>query len=386
MSQKPLARKYSAFLVLGFTGVVALLWLTRPEPQLDLAAERRMQVDVVEVVSESFQPQRQLSGTLQPVQRAQLRFEVDGVLAQQFVEPGQAVTVGEMLLKLHDADYADSAREANARLQQERLAITRDRTLLKLAQENVALQQQEVARQDKLGNASLASGSSRDAAHRQLLQLQAEAARLQHSIDSADARLAIQHAAANRAQRNLERTQLRAPFAGVVNSIGVEVGDFVAARDVALEVVDVSQLEFYGELDGEAAAQLSLGQAVALQSGEGKYQATIIALQPVAKANTATHALHARLDNPGLLAGSLATITLPLTLIASAHMVPAEAVVRADGETFVFVVSDKILQRRNVVLGPREGGQQVVLEGVQAGEIIIARDGAALMDGQVVEY
>lgn len=386
MSQKPLARKYSAFLALSFIAVIVLLWLTKPEPQLELAPERRMQVDVAEVVVKSFQPRRTLSGYLQPVQSAGLRFEVDGRLSERLFEPGQAVADGQILLRLDDADHADTAGEAHARLQQEVLAVERDRTLLTLAKNATALQQQEVSRQEKLGDASLASRAALDAARRQLLQLQAEEVRLQHSIDSAAARLAIYQTAANRAQRHLERAQLRAPFEGVINSVAVEVGDFVAARDVVLELVDLTQLEFYGELDGGAVAQLHLGQVIELTIEAEVLQGEIVSLQPVANTTTSTHALRVRIDNRGLVAGSLATASLPLALIENALVVPIEAVVRADGEAFVFVVKDKQLQRRVVVLGPRQGDQQVVRDGVNAGDVIVARDGAALSHGQVVEF
>ncbi len=386
MSQKPLARKYSAFLALGFVALIVLLWLTHPEPVLELAPERRMQVDVAEVTQASFQPMRRLSGYLQPRRTAELRFEVDGVIASQGVEVGQPVTTGQVLLTLHDADHADLAREAAARLQQETLAVARDRRLLQLAADNVSLQQQEVARQEKLGDQSLASRSALDTARRLLLQLQAEQAQLQFSVDSAEARLAIQRSAAQRAQRNLERSQLRAPFAGIVNQIAVEEGDYIGARDIALTLVDLSQLEFYGEVEGDVARQLALGQEVMLDVDGRQLPAEIIALQAAANITTATHTIRLRLDNPGLVAGSLATAQLPLQQIDNALVVPSEAIVRADGEIFVFIVNYKTLERRKVVLGPRQSNQQVVLQGVNKGDIVVARDGAALAHGQVVDH
>lgn len=66
------------------------------------------------------------------------------------------------------------------------------------------------------------------------MKLQAEEARLQYSVDSANARIMIRQAELNKAERNLGRTKLVAPFDGVVNAVFFEVGDYAASGQIAV--------------------------------------------------------------------------------------------------------------------------------------------------------
>ena len=73
----------------------------------------------MDVVSRTnLDPHELVSGRLQPVRRAWLRFEVDGRVAERRVEPGQSVTAGDVLLTLDDQDYRDVLIQTEADWQQ----------------------------------------------------------------------------------------------------------------------------------------------------------------------------------------------------------------------------------------------------------------------------
>lgn len=386
MQKKPLAYKYTLFLAVGIVLLVALIIVTRPRPEAQQTELPPVRVEVAPVELHDLRPGVRVGGYLRPLRQARLQFQVEGRLRQRLVEPGVQVTQGDVLLRLEPGDYGDLLTEAKAQLEVERAAVARDRRLLQLAERNRALQQAEVARQERLGTASLSSKAALDAARQRLLQLEAEEAQLRYSVDSAAARLDRLAAAARRARRNFDRTTLRAPFPGTVNRIMVDVGDDVAANEVVLELLDLSRLEFYAEIDRAVVARLARGQSIEVWVGEQVYRAEIVALQPHPDPDTYTYALRARFDNPGIVSGAAAEARLLLPELKQVTVVPASALVRDDGQVYVFVVEDGVLQRRQVKSGPRQGDRQVVVAGVEAGEQVVSRGGASLSDGLKVQY
>lgn len=386
MDKKPIALKYTLLLAIGIALIIGLLIATKPEPDQQRRELPPMQVSVTQARLADIQPQVVVGGLLQPAQQARLQFQVEGRVEQRLVEPGQRVNKGDELLRLEAGDYLDSKNEAAARLQQEQAAVERDKRLLALAERNVELQQQEVARQKRLGTDSLSSRAALDAAQQRLIQLEGEREQLLYAVNSSDARLAIQQANVQRATRNWQRTRLSAPFAGVVNQVRVKAGDNIAAKDLVVELIDLNTLEFYAEIEAANAGQLQLGQTIELMINGQAHEAQIIALQQSPDPETYSYALRAGLTNPGVLPGTAAEARLRLPIQEQVVVVPVAAIVHDDGQSHVFVINDHSLHKRPVSLGLRQGDQQVILSGLAADERLVASGGAGLSDGLKVSY
>lgn len=373
--------------VLGVSAlIIGLLLLTAPENKPEAQPLAAVKVSPVIVRTTNIQPEVLVTGRLQPANRALLRFETSGQLAQRLVEPGQLVETGTVLLRLDDADARDSLIEASARLDMEKAAVKRDRRLLEIAVKDVLLQQQEVTRLQQLGSESLVSVSRRDQAKQKLLQLQASEAQLRYSVNTATARLDSSRAAQARATRHLARTSLSAPFMGTVNIVNVEVGDYITPSAISVELVDLDNIDLYMEVDGSTAAALSLQQTVSLQVNGEAQTGVLIAIRSDPDPETFTHAVRIRLDNKGLLPGTLGTVQLPLQMQSSALVVPVSSVLQEDGRNYVFVINKNKLERREVQTGTRDKDRIVIESGLQDGVKIVARDIAALSDGQKVEF
>jgi len=373
--------------LLGGTAlIIGLLRLTAPENKPEPQPLVAVKVSPVSVRAITIQPEVSVTGRLQPANRALLRFEISGQLAERLVEPGQLVEAGSVLLRLNDADARDTLIEAKAKLDMEKAAAGRDQRLLEIAAKDVVLQQQEVKRLQQLGSVSLVSASRRDQAKQKLLQLQANEAQLRYSVDTASARLKSAQAAQARAIRNLARTALSAPFLGTVNVVSVEVGDYITPNTVALELVDLGNIDLYIEVDGTTAAALSLQQTLSLQVNGKTQTGVLIAIRSDPDPVTFTHAVRIRLNNKSLLPGTLGTVRLPLQKQSSTLVVPVSSLLQEDGRNYVFVIDDNQLERREVKTGIRDKDRFVVESGLQAGEQIVARDIAALSDGQRVEF
>jgi RND family efflux transporter MFP subunit len=325
-----------------------------------------------------------VSGRLDPARKAALHFELSGQIEERAVEPGQAVAAGDLLLALAAGDYADALAEAEAQLTQESRNISRDRELLKLARKNYALQKNDLTRLEQLGAESLVSKSHLDEVRIQLIRLESEVAQLKASTGSADARIALKEAARNRAARNLERTRLQAPFAGTVNTVTAQSGDYVTPSQTVAELVDASMLDLYVEVRGDVAQSLSQGQAVVVTVNGSELQGEVIALQLDPDPVTFTHALRVRLSGNHARPGQVAQVRLPLQAQQGVTAIPATAVLFEEGETFVFRVQHDLLEQVAVELGSRVDQWQVVLQGIRPDDIVVTRDVAALSNGQKV--
>ena len=363
--------------------VTALLLLTRPDSKAELQPLPPTRVLTGEVRQMDIRPVARMKGKLQPARKITLHMEVSGNVTERAVEPGQQVEAGEFLLAVANGDFEDAVVQARALLRQEQDAVERDMALLALMKEKYAIQQREVQRMEKLGQESLASKSNYDSALRALLQLQEEQTRLQFSVNTAQSRLATRRSELNLAERNLERSRLNAPFAATVNAVAVDIGDYIAAGQVALELVQIDTLDLYLEITGELARVLELGQEIPVVVSGTTYVGRIHALAPDPAPLTHTHALRIRVTGTSLFPGQLAEAALPGEISRDVTVVPVSAVLREEGEAYVFSVTGETLQRLPVNPLARQDDMQVI-DGVPAGTKIVIKDVGLLADGQKV--
>ena len=370
--------------LLALAGLVALLLLTAPDKDPELQQLMVPGVRVAAVGLHDLVPAEVVSGRLDPARRAAMHFQLSGQIESRPVEPGQRVRQDELLLSLASGDYGDALTEAEARLTQESRDVERDRELLTLSQRNHGLQKNDLDRLNKLGADSLVSQSLLDEARIKLLQLQAEVARLNSSVASAESRIALKQAERNRAARNLARTQLLAPFAGIVNTVEAQVGDYVTPGDMIVELIDTSLLDLYVEVRGDVAQSLGQGDTVDVLVDGMTLPGKVIALQVDPDPVTFTHALRVRVAGTSVRPGQVAQVRLPLRELNKVTAVPVTAVLYDEGQTFVFRLDGDTLVMSAVTLGERVGDLQVVQRGVDASDRIVTHNVSALSDAQQV--
>ncbi|MDX1518604.1 MAG: biotin/lipoyl-binding protein, partial [Gammaproteobacteria bacterium] len=94
--------------------LVLMLFWTRPESKAELRPLPVARVLTTEVREMDIQPMTVLTGKLQPARHAQLRFELSGRVINRYVEPGNRVETGDVLLQIDDGDFTDKHAEAQA--------------------------------------------------------------------------------------------------------------------------------------------------------------------------------------------------------------------------------------------------------------------------------
>lgn len=384
----------SLFTFFVFVLVISLMsgawfWLdkNRPEVHAELREIPAVRVEITKVTTEDVIPLTKITGRLVPVRRTQLHFEVSGQVQERLVEPGQKVRAGDDLVRIESGDFEDVLSEMEIQFEQERLAIERDQQLLNLVNRQITLLQREINRQEKLKKQSMVSQSKIDETRRQLLGERSQQAQLQHSVKTAESRLKMRQVEINKAQRNLQRTVLKSPINATVNSVDVSVGDYVSTGQAVIELVQVDELELVVDATGKEATALELGQVLNVVIDGKKYQGKLTSLQSDPDPVTNTHALKIRLNGKGLFPGQLGEVQLTGKTMTGALVVPVTAVLRENGESYLFRLDQKekdhYTRRIPVIIKSRDKDRFIV-SGIEAGDLIVSRDVAALEDGQKV--
>jgi membrane fusion protein (multidrug efflux system) len=200
--------------------------------------------------------------------------------------------------------------------------------------------------------------------------------------DVAEARLA-------NARLELDKSRVRAPWAGRIAARHVDAGAFVAPGAPLFELVDSSRLKVLAPARSADVPYLEVGREVDVRvdSYPGEvFRARVERLGAELDPASRTLGVEAEIRNPDgrLRPGMLARLEVPRQELQGALVVPLSAVLDLEASKAVYVVEGDRAQRREVTLGPVVG-EEVVIEGLTAGARVIVEGQHVVGPGQKVE-
>ena len=307
-----------------------------------------------------------ISGSLQPERRADLRAEVGATVQQVLKENGEAVRAGDLLVRLDDAAIRDSLTSADEAVRASTQAFEQsERQLQRLK----TLQAQGMTSMQALEDAEVRRNNA------------------QSDLVAARARVAT-------ARQQLRRTEVRAPFEGVVSERKVSAGDTAQVGKELVKVIDPKSMRFEGLVSADRMHELKLGQGVAFRVNgfpQNEFLGKVRRIDAAANASTRQVEVIVAFVDPvaapkvaGLYAeGSVQTGGVPALMLA------ASSVVRVGDGALVWRIdtaSARVLKVM-VKLGERDprSGDVPVLSGLSAGDQVLRSPGSALVDGQSFE-
>lgn len=317
-------------------------------------------ISTVQVATTKLEVSERTLGTLSAVKDPTISAEIAGKVVQIAVRSGQSVSKGQLLARL---DPSDAEHQASAD------AAEIDRLASLLAQ-----QERVLARQTELVHKNFISRNALDDATAQR--------------DALASQLASARARAGLSRRNVAKTEVIAPFAGVIEIQVAAVGDYVKIGDPLFRFVANDHLRAELPYPEAAAPRIRVGLPVQLRSPllpERTVDAVVEDIRPtVGESNRAINVI-ARLDNPGTLKTGASVDAAVITgQIDDAVVVPEQAVVLRPAGKVVYLIVDGKARQQAVQVGSKQRGMIHVVSGLQGGETI-ALDGAGfLSDGAAV--
>jgi RND family efflux transporter MFP subunit len=295
-----------------------------------------------------------LSGSLEPVREAEVRAEITGTVVQSLVDNGQPVQKGQLLARIDDTAIRDQWLSA--------------RSMVTAAENAVAVARREEERTQRLAEAGAVAERDLDAARQ---------ARITASAQLEDARARL-----SQAQRQLDNTQIRAPFAGLVSERAASAGDVVQPGSEMFTIVDPSSMRLEASVPSDALTALRIGDPVEFKVNAypGRtFAGRVERINPTADPATRQVRIYVAIPNTGgrLVAGLFAEGRVA-TDSREALIVPENAVdVRSVRPTALRVKNGRA-ERVEVELGLEdEAGERVeIRSGLAAGDTVLL--GAAL--------
>jgi RND family efflux transporter MFP subunit len=304
-----------------------------------------------------------ITGSVQPERRADLRAEIQAIVMQVLKENGDVVRRGDLLVRLDDTSIRDTLASAESASRSAALAFDQA--------------QRQLERMKTLRTSGMTSAQAMEDAEIRRNTTQSE-------LEASKARVV-------QARQQLQRTEVRAPFDGIVSDRRVSAGDTAQLGKELLKVIDPASMRFEGMVSADQIGNVKAGQGVSFRVngyGDAEFGGKVRRVNP--SANVTTRQVEVLVDFTGQkqpkLAGLYAEGRVE-TESASSLTVPATAIVRDGDSASAWRVKDSKLQKAPIALGDRDprSGDFVVKGGLAEGDQVIRYPTALLKDGQVVQ-
>src|SRR5579871_4590143 len=366
--------------VLIFTGI------NRRRVNTPVRAEKVVRQEIASIIS--------TNGKIEPVNSFEAHAPAPGTVNKVLVAEGDRVKVGQLLLKLDDAEARSQAAHALAQLRSAEAALSgikaggtqeellTSRADLTKAQAEQAEAQRNLKAIQKLQQSGGASPAELEAAQDrakkadadvQLLQAKVngrysspEVARVEASAEEARAAYAA-------AQELLHHSNVTAPFAGTVYQLPVKAGGYVNGGDLLIQVAVLEKVRVRAFVDEPEIGHLAKGQQVEIRwdAIPGRTWNGTLTQVPTSVTMVGTRTvgeITSEIDNSDRKL--LPNVNVNVSIISARHdgalTVSREAVHDIEGKRYVYTIADDKIQAQEIQTG-LSSLTRVEIKGLQEG-------------------
>lgn len=286
------------------------------------------------------------SGTVLPDESVELSSEASGKITAIYFKEGERVRKGDLLLTINDADMQAQLQRFKY---QEALLVERE--------------------------------------FRQRMLLEKEAVS-QEVYDRALADLNTNRAEMLMVEAQIAKTQVKAPFDGIIGLRMVSEGSFISPGTRIAPLVKMQPVKIEFSIPERYVSEVKPGNPIIFYFGNAskRYEAKVYAVEPIIDQATRTLRLRALYSNPGLevIPGSFATVELVLNTFYEAVSIPTEALVPMLGIQLVYLYKNGIAEPMEVKTGIRTSDLIQITSGLNPGDTIITTGILQLRKGMPV--
>jgi len=311
-----------------------------------LYAQAGTPVELIDVVRDKVTEKADLVANLRANDQIELAAEVAGIVSRILFNEGGKVAKGDVLIELDDQLFTAEVRRAEANFQLANMRFERDR---KLFEKNTISQA---------------------------------------VFEETQAELYVSKAALDVAKVRLEKTKIIAPFSGFVGLRKLSVGDYIAAGESLVSLVNDTPLLLDFSLPQRLANSLSVGDTVTftVANTADRRSAEVIAVEPSMRNASRSLPVRARYDNTNrdVLSGNYADVHIEVHSAIQHVVVPAQALIGISSGYIVYIVQDGKAQRHNVQIVRRDMESAVLKDNFPSDVKIIIAGHQTLRPGSEV--
>jgi len=336
-----------ALAIVAALAVPKILPLLSDDEPTTAAIRKTLKVKVHRVSATDLAERLSTIGTVRANEEVELVSETSGKISAIHFEEGAAVTKGQLLLKIDDSEIVAERQRAVHR---------------------VELAHRAEARQQQLLDDGVISSETYDVALGELNVLQAELQLI---------------------EAQLKKTEIRAPFGGVIGLRWVSPGSYLSSQTRIASLHDLDPVKIDFSVPERYSGLMRIGQEITftVEGLEQDFTGTIYAIEPSVDAASRSLRMRARSPNSNgaLLPGTFANVDLAVRSAVGALTVPAIAVIPELGGKKVYVYADGKAVPKAVTTGIRNEREVEITSGLEAGDLIITTGILQLQPGLEVE-
>ncbi len=304
-------------------------------------------VKAVNVKIQSIDKNVQAQGEIKAFRRVILQSDIAGKVIKLNLSEGKPVNLGEIVIQLDDSVYQAKLKQAQAKLEHSQQKYNRVKTLVEKG----------------TGSASEAEDAVADLKFHQ-----------------AEVALAI---------INVDKTQIKAPFSGILGLKDVDVGDYINPGQSLVYLVDINTImvDFY--LPEKYISDIKENMTVTLVAdalpGEN-FKGKIYAIAPTLDATMRSLHARAKFSNPRFLLkpGLFSRLRIILETIDKALTLPEEALIYQESKFYVYKIIDSKAILTEVSIGAKQKGFVEITSGLSEQDQVVLAGQIKLFDGATV--
>ena len=355
------------------------------EGTADAAAPAPPSITVAEIAPTRLAQRVRASGVIAPVEEVLVQPQIEGQAVESIAaEVGDWVEKGAPLARLSDASL---------RLQRSQLEASRASAEAAIAQAEAQIAEFEALRDEalrerdraeKLFSQGVSSTAAADTARANAATALARFTAAGQALNAAQAQLRLVEAQVADVELNLGRTVIAAPVAGRVTARAARIGAIASGVGEPLfAIMRDGALELRAEVAEQDLLALAPGQPALLTVAGGGAQipGEIRLVEPTVDSDTRLGRVRIGIDRPeAVRAGMFAEAEIRVREV-DGLAAPISAVRSVEGRDTVLRVREGVVETAPIVAGIRDGDLVEVVEGLAAGDLVVAKAGAFVRDG-----
>jgi len=273
------------------------------------------------------------TGTILANEEVELRSEISGKITRILFKEGSFVSKGDLLIKINDADLQAQLRRAESK---------------------VKLSEEKELRQRQLRDGNLIS---------------------QEEYDNTLGELNVNQADYDLIKAQIDKTEIRAPFSGLIGLRSVSEGSYVTTANVIARLQNFNSLKVDFSIPERYFSSVQKGDELEFKiSGSNQnFKAKVYAIEPKIDPGTRTLQIRAVCNAAykELIPGAFANVELALKQTTNAILIPTVSIVPELKGQKVFLYKSGIVIPQIVELGVREATRVQVTSGLSEGDTVI---------------
>ena len=344
-------------------------------------------VSVVRAETADFTETALVTGTLVPRNEVLVGPEVEGLrVIEVLVEEGDRVKKGQVLARLVTDTLEATLAQNDASLARANAAIAQARSNIVQAEARLTEAKNQFERAKPLKQSGYLSGSTYDARESAARTAESQVVSARDGLKVAEADLAQVQAQRREVMWKRGNTDIKAPADGIISRRDARVGGFASgAAGAIFRIIADGDIELDAEVPEAILSRIRQGQTARITvMSHGEVTGRVRLVSPEVDKNN-------RLGRVRIGMGADTTLRigsfgrgLVETATSRGLALPVSAVLYSADGAFVQVVREDRVVSTKIGVGITAGGRVEVKQGLQPGDVVVARAGTFLRDGDLV--